>query len=106
MPDLDSRVSVLEAEHEHIKESLHELKETSGEIYDLVYAVKENQDKQNGTLPKMCSKIEEIEEAQRKYIIKQEVTGTKVKIMWGIIGVLGTGLVSFVIYSLKDLISP
>jgi len=102
--DLETRVSVLETESKHVKESLHELKETTEEIYDLVYAVKENQDKQNGALPKMCIKMEEMEEAQRKYIIKQEVTGAKVKIIWTIVGVVGTGLVGFVIYLLKDLI--
>jgi hypothetical protein len=94
MPELESRVSVLEAEQNHVKETLKELKEKTDETYDVVYSVKENQDKQNGILPKIWEKVETMGESLQKDKVKQAVTSTKVKIMWGLITVLGGGVVS------------
>jgi len=103
--NLETRVSILEVESEHVKETLRDLKEKSDDTYDLIYAVKENQDKQNGILPKIMEKMESVDAYIINQTVNQTETSIKVKIIWAIVGVLGTSVLGFAFYLLKDFVS-
>lgn len=62
--DLDKRLAVVEIEFKNLKENLRgeldEMKATSKETFDLLIALKERMDKQNGFLPHMAENMKEL----------------------------------------------
>ena len=106
---LETKVALLEAEQGHMKESLKELKDQGEETYEIVYGLKERMDKQNGIIPSMSKSLDKIIDRQEQMFetmhgqtVKNVSNGWKIKVLWGIFGVVGTaiagGLIKFFLF--------
>jgi len=96
---LDTRVAVLETETKVIKEDIKELKSYSNEIFNIVSSTKERLDKQNGAIPSISEKLNDLGIDQKllsnnldRFILLTEKNVFKSKIIWGVVGGVGSGL--------------
>lgn len=109
--EIDKRVSVLEVEFINMKNSLESLDEALLKNNELTLAIKERIDKQNGILPHMAESVRLMSTKQEKMMerlnensINNAKYSTKLRVLWGILGAVGTGFVTLFIYLLKSIV--
>ena len=98
--EINARLSVVEVELINLKDTLKEFKEDTKKVTEIVFEVKTHLDKQNGILPSIKQCIERVESRlDRVETIDEKVAlvATKVKILWGVIAVIGAALVTSVV---------
>jgi uncharacterized coiled-coil protein SlyX len=102
--DLETRISVLETEHDYAQKTLDKLEEKMDINNETIMSIKERMDKQNGIIPRMAAQqdtlIEKFDGHLTKFndhVLSEASVGLKIKIMWGIIATLSSGFVVAVI---------
>lgn len=104
MEEVETRVAVLEVRGEMQEEKLNKIEENLKDTHSMVFSIKERLDKQNGAIPHMAEKIDEMSKVvyelkENQSEIKKEQTkdGTKLHIIWGVAGTIGGAILSYVI---------
>ena len=105
--DIDKRVSVLEIEYKNTREAFERLEKNVETHGDMTRQIKERLDKQNGLIPHMAESVKNLVQVQEDMMKKLNLNdiedakeGAKMKILWGVGGVIGAAVLGFVLKSL------
>ena len=101
-PDLETRVAIVETRQNIFEENVNE-------IYDVVQEVKERLDKQNGILPHISDEVKDLSSKLNEYIAESNtakgVTAFSHKLLWAIMGGMGTAVLALVVKIISDSVS-
>ena len=102
--DLHTRVSVLETRFDNMEDVLSRFEKGMNDHAQITLQIKERLDKQNGLMPHMSEDIKalikqqsEVSERMTHNEIREASRSVKVKIVWAVMGILGTGLLAFIL---------
>src|SRR3990167_5714929 len=87
--DLEPRLAVVETKVENVEVQQTEMKGHVKEIYSISQDVKIKLLQLNGSLPRIEQGLISIEDKLDKVTVRVEVTSSKVKIIWTVLGTLG-----------------
>ena len=111
LTDLDKRTAILEMELQNMKLAVEKIDTRLEDSLKATLEVKERLDRQNGAIPHMSETLKLILSEQKQISsqlavndIKDAGSQVKIKIMWGIIVILGSSLAMFGLNLLQDLL--
>ena len=100
----EARVIVLESEMSHVKDCLEDLSCQLQHNTEMTLHIKEKLDKQNGAIPGiqenvklLLSEHRDLRKEVAKQTENQAKNGIKIKVLWGMAGVIATAIMSYVI---------